>query len=169
MKVQVLADFIIECTWSTDEPKKPSIECPNELPDLAATWILHMDRASDSLGSGARLVLTNSDGVVTKYTLQFKFKATDNQAKYEALLGDLKLAKQLEIGQLKVFTNSQLVDGQVTDEYEARDLTMTKYLNKVRTLMSALKYFSIFNIPQCENAQANTFSQLGTSMDNTLN
>lgn len=52
---------------------------------------------------------------------------------------------------LKVFIDSQLVADQVTNEYEARDSTLAKYFDKVRILISALKYSKIFYIPQWEN------------------
>lgn len=55
-------------------------------------WVLNVDRASNLQGSDASLILTNSE-VVTEYALQFAFKASNNQAKYEALLASLKVAK----------------------------------------------------------------------------
>lgn len=82
-----------------------------------------------------------------EYTLQFLFEVTNNKAKYEALLADQKLAKQLGIDHLKVLTNFQLIANQVTGKYEAQDSTMTKYLVKVWALTTTLKYFRIFHIP----------------------
>lgn len=55
------------------------------------------------------MILTNSKGVVTKYTLHFLFKMTNNQSKYEALLVGLKLTKELGIKCLKVFIDLQLI------------------------------------------------------------
>ena len=49
--------------------------------------------------------------VVTEYALRFNFKALNNHAKYEALLAGLKMAKEFEIDNLKVFTDSQLIAG----------------------------------------------------------
>lgn len=78
MKVQVLADFIIECTWLNDKPEEASTKNPNEQPDPATTWILHVDGALNFLGSEAKLILENSDGVVAEYTLLVTFKETNN-------------------------------------------------------------------------------------------
>ena len=75
-------------------------------PDLGSTWVLHIDRASSVQSSGASLILINSEGIVTEYALRFNFKASNNQAEYEALLASLKIAKELEINSLKVFTDS---------------------------------------------------------------
>ena len=74
--------------------------------DLASIWVLHIDEASNAQGSGASLFLTNSEGIVTKYTLLFNFKASNNQAEHEALLAGLKIAKKLGINNLKIFIDS---------------------------------------------------------------
>ncbi|XP_073104418.1 uncharacterized protein [Elaeis guineensis] len=129
MKAQVLADFIAECTIADNKSKDATMkEAATPEPDLRLTWVLHIDGASNAQGSGAGLILTNSEGVVIEYVLRFDFKASNNQTKYEALLAGLKMAKELEIDSLKVFTDSQLIVGQVKDEFEARDPIMMIYL-----------------------------------------
>ena len=44
-----------------------------------------MDRASNSQGSGASLILVSSDGFVTEQVLRFNFNTFNNDAEYEAL------------------------------------------------------------------------------------
>ena len=80
------------------------------------------------------LIIAGPDGFVFEYALRFSFKATNNQAEYESLIIGLKLAAHLEAKNLKVFIDSQLVVGQTAGEYEARDLILAKYLEKVKTL-----------------------------------
>lgn len=103
--VQVLADFLDEYIWSDDKFEEAIVKQTTKHPDPKMTWIIHMDGASNAQGSGARLILINLEEVVTKYALRFSFKATNNQTKYETLLVRLKLAKQLRVGSLWVFTN----------------------------------------------------------------
>ena len=55
----------------------------------------------------------------------------NNETEYEALIIGLKLAKELKIPALWIFSNSQLVVGQVNGEFEARSPSMIKYLDKV--------------------------------------
>ena len=74
-------------------------------------WVLHIDEASNAQGSGAEFLLTNSEGVVTEHALRFGFKASNNQAEYEALIAGLKLALELGVDRLKVFSDSQLIVG----------------------------------------------------------
>ena len=113
-----------------------------------------MDGASNAQGSKAVMILTGPNGFHTKYALRFSFEDTNNQAKFEALLTGLKLAKQLEAKHLIVFTDSQLVVGQTIIEYEAYDPTLAKYLDKVRALKTKFQCFIISHIPQCKNARA---------------
>lgn len=65
-----------------------------------------------------------------EYALQFNFPIIDNEVEYEALLARLKSVKKLRVGYLTIYSNSQLVVGQVKDEYEAREENMKRYLAK---------------------------------------
>ncbi|XP_073112259.1 uncharacterized protein [Elaeis guineensis] len=169
MKVQVLADFIAECTIA-DNKSEDATTKEAAIPelDLRSTWVLHIDGASNAQGIGASLILTNSEGVVTKYALRFDFKVSNNQAEYETLLVSLKMAKELEIDSLKVFTDSQLIVGQVKGQFEARDPIMAIYLQKVKDLVMNLRYFEIFHIPRIENARADVLFRLGTTAYSSL-
>ncbi|KAM2029589.1 hypothetical protein ACFX16_041084 [Malus domestica] len=79
-------------------------------------------------GCGARLVLTTPDKVAMDYALRFKFKASNNEAEYEALLAGLRLAKHLEVKRIDIFSDSQLVVNQVTNNFDAKDSSMAIYL-----------------------------------------
>lgn len=88
------------------KPKEEPDELLAEPSHTNSTWIFHMDGASNSLGSGAGLILTNSEGVVAKNTLCFLFKATNNQSEYEALLVGLKIIEELGVKYPRVFIDS---------------------------------------------------------------
>ena len=122
MKMQVLADFIAECTISDnkseDEANNKIKQATTFEPNLTSVWVLHIDGASNTQGSGAGLILTNFKGVITEYALRFNFKASNNQAEYEVLLTGLKIIKKLDINSLKVFTNSQLIAGQCRNQIQ---------------------------------------------------
>ncbi|XP_073101396.1 uncharacterized protein [Elaeis guineensis] len=119
LKAKVLADFIAECP-TTDLPSREGdpVKVGTSNCDLDPAWILHIDGASNAQGSGAGFLLTNSEGVVTEHALQFNFKASNNQAEYEALVVGLKLALKLGIDRLKVFSDSQLIVGQTKGEFK---------------------------------------------------
>ena len=56
---------------------------------------------------------------MVEYALRFEFSATNSEVEYEALIVRLRLAKDVRAKHLKVFSDSQLMMGQVKDEYEA--------------------------------------------------
>ncbi|XP_038973279.1 uncharacterized protein Mb2253c-like [Phoenix dactylifera] len=126
-------------------------------------WVLYVDGSSTSGGSGACLVLTSPDGVVAEQALRLEFPASNNKAEYEALIAGLKLAKELKAEDLKVFSDSQLVVSQVLGDFEAKESSMQKYLQKARKLISALGSFNIQHIPRAENLRADQLSKLATS------
>ena len=51
--------------------------------------------------------------------LKFEFKASNNEAEYEALIAGLNLTKKMKVESLEVYSDSQLIVCQVTDEYQA--------------------------------------------------
>ncbi|GJT17612.1 reverse transcriptase domain-containing protein [Tanacetum coccineum] len=55
------------------------------------------DESSCADGSGARLILTNPEGMEFTNALRFRFDATNNEAEYEALIARLKIAEQMGI------------------------------------------------------------------------
>ena len=70
-----------------------------------------------------------------EYALRFGFRASNNEAKYEAVIVGLKLAHFMEANQLEVSSDFQLVVKQIVDSYEARGEKMILYLKKVLELL----------------------------------
>lgn len=84
-----------------------------------------------------------------EYAIQLGFKATNNEAEYKALIARLGLAIEVGVTRLSAHTDSKLVEGQVTEEYEAKEERMKKYLARVRELMSHFKAVEIKHILRC--------------------
>ncbi|XP_038974824.1 uncharacterized protein LOC120106050 [Phoenix dactylifera] len=97
------------------------------------------------------------------WALRLKFPASNNEAEYEALIAGLKLAKELKVEDLKVYSDSQLVVSQVLGDFEAKEPSMQNYLQKVRDLTSTISTFNIHHIPRMENLRADQLSKLATS------
>jgi len=62
-------------------------------------------------GSKARIILEDPDNVTLAQALKFNFKASNNQAEYEALIAGLKLARKFEAKKLWCYIDIQLVQG----------------------------------------------------------
>ena len=69
-------------------------------------------------------MLISPEGEILKYAVRLQFSATNNEAKYEALLTRLSLAKALRAKNLIVQADSQLIIGQVKGNYEAKEERM---------------------------------------------
>ncbi|KAL0405405.1 UNVERIFIED_CONTAM: hypothetical protein Slati_3854400 [Sesamum latifolium] len=54
------------------------------------TWLIHVDESSTIQGSGARIVLTSPQGEDLEFAVKFDFKASNNEAEYEALMKGMK-------------------------------------------------------------------------------
>ncbi|GAV68419.1 hypothetical protein CFOL_v3_11922, partial [Cephalotus follicularis] len=90
IKSQVLANFIGDNT-----PTECMEENPSE--NKRGLWKLSVDGLSCITGSGEGLVLTSPDDWTLEYALRFRFKATNNEAEWEALIVGLTIAKHLEV------------------------------------------------------------------------
>lgn len=67
------------------------------------------------------MVLIMLERAVIERVVTLGFDASNNEAKYEALLSWLRMVWELGIRQLMVHCNSQLIANQLIGEYAARD------------------------------------------------
>ena len=58
-------------------------------------WKLFVDGSSNENGSGAGLMLISPENHCISSILCFTFRASNNEAEYEALLAGLRLAREL--------------------------------------------------------------------------
>ena len=58
-------------------------------------WVLSVDGSSNQQGSGVGVILEGPNGVLIEQSLRFAFKASNNQAEYEALIAGILLAKEM--------------------------------------------------------------------------
>ncbi|XP_072087925.1 uncharacterized protein [Arachis hypogaea] len=96
MKSQFLAVFIVE--FSVPDTTEDYIKCS-----------LYVDGSSNPQGCGAGIILDDSHDNVIEHSLNFSFKASNNQSEYEPLIAGLRLAADLNITELKVYCDSLLI------------------------------------------------------------
>lgn len=148
IKAQALSDFLVEFTSRVEagqewrEPRKAVV-----LPDSGLMWNLFMDGASGQSGSGAGLVLIDPECNSFTYAIRLLFPATNNQSEYETLMvAGLKLAMELKVRVLRVYSDSQLVVSQLKGEFEARKSMLHKYLKIVRHLAELFEKSEIIRV-----------------------
>ena len=162
IKGQILADFVMEFTSAE------LVEATQLRSDLPI-WRLSVDGAANAQGSGVGLILTSLDGIDIEYALRFGFRASNNEAEYEAIIVGLNLIHSMEVHQLEVCSDSQLVVKQIEDSYEARGEKMILYLKKVRELLKKFVRVQIRHIPRAENSRADALEKLETASQEDLN
>lgn len=64
--------------------------------------------------------------------LPFNFKSFNNEAEYKVLIVGVKMAKELRIAWLIVYSDSQLLVNQINKTYRAKEYRMNNYLLVVR-------------------------------------
>ncbi|CAL9019077.1 unnamed protein product [Prunus brigantina] len=176
-KGQAVADFISEFTEPstvassqiTIEPTPTSSQihvAGNGTANLTQPlWTLYVDGSSNAQGCGAGLVLISPDKVVLEYALRFKFHASNNEAEYEALLAGLRLAKEMGARQIQIFSDSQLVVHQVNQNFTAKDVSMTAYLQHTRHLLTTFNAYLISQVPRSENSHADALARLASAIE----
>ena len=101
--------------------------------------------------------------MLIEQALRFAFKASNNQAEYEALVAGMLLAKEMGAQNLLVKSDSQLITGQVSGEFQAKDPQMVAYLKYVQLLKGAFSALELVHVPREQNARADLLSKLASS------
>ncbi|XP_048435482.1 uncharacterized protein LOC125475154 [Pyrus x bretschneideri] len=166
IKAQTLVDFIAEFTPSikdaATQPKSTSETAEHAIAVLAPPngyfWHLQVDRSSNHQGLGACLVLITPDDSILEQAITLSFKASNNEAEYEIVLAGLRLAKDLAVKELSIYSNSQLITNQILGDSAAKHPRMAQYLKKLRhsILIKYLEKPSIDEEPAVEVAQIST-------------
>ncbi|XP_016164417.1 uncharacterized protein LOC107606929 [Arachis ipaensis] len=145
----ILPDFISKLTTEDKQTKH--------------NWKLYVDGAANKDGSGAGVTLKESEQVIAEQSLQFFFTASNNQAKYEALLVGLKLTQDLQITHLTVYCDSLLVVQQIKGEFQVKDPLQEKYWLIAKDLIAKFHKIEIIHVNREQNARADVLSKLATT------
>jgi len=152
IKGKVFADFVVELSSGAASPEGSVFQ-----------WVLSVDGSSNQQGSGAGVILEGPNGMLIEQSLRFAFKASNNQAEYEALIAGMLLEREMGARRLMAKTDSLLVTGQVTGEFQAKDPQMAAYLEYVRTLKASFTTFELIHVPREQNARADLLAKLASS------
>ena len=93
--------------------------------DSQCGWGISVNR------SGIGLQRQSSGGDKIEQAIRLGFSTLNNKLEYESILDGIELAAALSVDKLIIWSDSQLVVGQVNAEYESRDPRMAKYVTLV--------------------------------------
>ena len=96
IKGQVLADLVAEFAEGLAENESEEHHMDKKLVGLVTVqeplqWKVYVDGAANQKGSGVGLVLISLEKLIIEMSLRLSFSATNNKAKYEALLEGMSM------------------------------------------------------------------------------
>ena len=91
-------------------------------------WKEFVDKASSALGVGAEIVIITPKGILFEHSFRLKFKASNNEVEYEALLAGLRAVLGMGAQAMEIYSDSWLVVNQVQGNFKARDSRMKAYM-----------------------------------------
>ncbi|XP_074378040.1 uncharacterized protein LOC141719561 [Apium graveolens] len=144
----------------------PTEEVLEEFPHL--WWILYMDGAVNNGGAGTGIVLVSPEGHHLMSAIYFKFYATNNDAKYEALISGLKIALEMGVRNLIVKSDSELVVNQVNGGCQARGPRTELYLRCTQRLIGKFKEVRLECVPREKNNNADALAKIGSQQEAVL-
>ena len=92
------------------------------------------------------------------------FPASNNMAKYEALLHGLQSTITLKADPLHIFCDSQLVVNQIFEEYTAKNEKMIAYLTEAKRLLEEFKDVQMEHIRRDLNGHADALASLASAI-----
>ncbi|XP_074299868.1 uncharacterized protein LOC141631042 [Silene latifolia] len=142
IKSQALADFVSDfCPATRGEAEEGMLTIMGS--QDREIWTLYIDGASNARGTGVGLVLRSPKGDMIVQAVRCEFKATNNEAEYEALILGMHMASELKVRNLRVYSDSLLVVNHVNNKYVARDSKMIAYLKIATEQKSKFRTFKI--------------------------
>ncbi|KAK4388170.1 hypothetical protein Sango_2423600 [Sesamum angolense] len=109
-EAQALADFVFEIANLFQE-ESPTKE----------TWLLPMDGSATSQRSRASIVITSPQAQDMEFVVKYDFKASNNEAKYEALAMGMRMAHKTEARHFIAYSDSQLMVRQMDKTYKGKE------------------------------------------------
>ncbi|KAK0603822.1 hypothetical protein LWI29_009058 [Acer saccharum] len=160
VKGQAISDFIAEFT-------EPDAEVRRIMEDEQTNkfqWKLHVDGSSNTHGSGAGIVITTPEGDAVECAMRFDFKATNNQAEYEALLASLRVCIALGADKLEIYSDSQVVVNQIPREENEKADALSKLASATTSIRSKAIPVAHLSKPSTEESEEIMIAEIRPSL-----
>ncbi|GAU20758.1 hypothetical protein TSUD_239520 [Trifolium subterraneum] len=167
-QVVVKTDYPIKNVLRKPDLARRMVAWSVELSEFDITYILRGPIKSQVLADFV-LEMTDppSEGEAHPWTLSAdgssNLRGSGAGAEYEALIAGMKLAKEMEVQELKVQSDSQLVANQVSGEFQTKDPQLAKYLEKVKVMAKQFSMFELTYVPREQNEKADLLAKLAST------
>ena len=133
-------------------------------PESSNWWTLNVDRASRQTGARIGLQFKSPTEERIKQAIRLSFNASNNESEYEALLSEIELAASVSANKFLVQSDSQLVVGQVNEEFESQDPRMAKYVSQVKQGFGSFSVWKLEHVPRDCNDKADALAAVAASL-----
>src|SRR3954466_12642381 len=125
---------------------------------------MFFDGSKRQQGAGAGVVLVSPKGTNLTYILQVNFSnASNNEAEYEALIHDMRMAKTCGATCLEIYGDSNLVVQQAMRDCDAVADHMAAYQKLYNTLEGSFDGCELNYISRANNTEADELANIGSS------
>ena len=100
-KGQVLVDFVANFSPRNEMEVICHVDCH--------PWKVFVVGASSAMRAGARIVIITPEGIRLEHSFRLGFRASNNEAKYEALLVGLRVVLDMGAREVEIYSDSFLV------------------------------------------------------------
>jgi ribonuclease HI len=126
-------------------------------------WNMYFDGSLNINGVGVGVYFISPSGDMLSYVLRIHFKASNNAAKYEIALHDLRIAIELDIKRLMVFGDSALVINQVNKDWDCTSERMDAYCAQIRKLVNKFYGLEFHHVVWANNEAVDKLLKLGST------
>jgi ribonuclease HI len=134
-----------------------------ELPDLLNCWTIYVDGSKRVLGEGPGVVLVSPHGDKMRYVLHMRFaNPSNNEAKYEAVLHGMSMAKACGATRIKIHGDANLIAQQVMKECDATCTNMIAYRAMYNKLEGNFEGCEVAHIGRESNEEADNLANIGS-------
>ena len=156
VKGKVLTDFIAEFSPRDEEEMVCQMGC--------CLWRVFVDGTSNAMRAGARIVIVTPEGIQLEHSFRLGSRASNNEAKYKALLVRLKTVLGMGARDVEAYLDSRLVVNQVQGSFKAHDSQMKEYLRVLKQVMGKFCTVKVVQVARGQNRHANSLATLGSAM-----
>ncbi|XP_026384520.1 uncharacterized protein LOC113280087 [Papaver somniferum] len=129
-------------------------------------WEIFDEWASNSCGGGVGIVFTSPAGERIVFCFRLKYKATNNETEYEAVIQPMRIVREMELYEVRITSDSQLVVRQIEGVYNTVDPVMKKYHQLVQDYSAKIRSIIWRNINRDNNRRADALSFIASMIKN---
>ncbi|XP_042400764.1 uncharacterized protein LOC121990755 [Zingiber officinale] len=148
IRAQALADFITEV--------------PD--PEPESSWRVYVDGSSARSSSGIGILLISPKEDRMHLSIRLDYRATNNEAEYEALIDGLQAARHVGATKVLLHLDLQLAAQQLNGTFEINSARLRLYADAFEKLKANFQEVVIYKIPRSENQAVDELAKLASAM-----